>query len=148
MSDSLLNGLLKKKAELLGNVERLEKELETLKVDIENINKVILIFDPTHKLKPIRSKRFNQGFFKGGEFRDLLLEILDEDFLSTDEILRQIQEIKSFQFSKNTTPQSLRTSVLSALHYHADKGLLIRKNLGKKDYRWRLSSAEEMLERF
>lgn len=147
MSDSLLNGLLKKKAELLGNVERLEKELETLKVDIENINKVILIFDPTHKLKPIRSKRFNQGFFKGGEFRDLLLEILDENFLSTDEILRQIQEIKSFQFSKNTTPQSLRTSVLSALHYHSDKGLLIRENLGKKDYRWRLSSAEEMLER-
>ena len=49
-----LSGLIRKRAELAGDIERLHKELRQMISDRENIDGTILLFDPSYEDRTIK----------------------------------------------------------------------------------------------
>ena len=58
MTDYVLTGLVKRRAELAGEIEATHERLRRMIEDLEKLDSVILQFDPTHQVEAIRPKAF------------------------------------------------------------------------------------------
>ena len=78
MTDYVLTGLVKRRAELTGEVEALHNRLSGLLRDLETIDAAILQFDPTHRVEAIRPKAFRPpaDWSNRGQMSRVVLSIL------------------------------------------------------------------------
>ena len=51
-----VHGLIRKRAEIAGKIEHLQDELRSLVIELDNVDHVIHIFDPSIELKGIKSR--------------------------------------------------------------------------------------------
>lgn len=58
MTDYALTGLVKRRAELAGEIEETHNRLRKMIEDLEKLNSVILQFDPSHEVEAIKPKAF------------------------------------------------------------------------------------------
>src|SRR5260370_7464836 len=58
MTDYVLTGLVKRRAELAGEIEATHERLRKMIEDLEKLDSVILQFDPTHQVEAIKPKAF------------------------------------------------------------------------------------------
>ena len=58
MTDYVLTGLVKRRAELAGEIEETHNRLRKMIEDLEKHDSVILQFDPSHQVEAIRPKAF------------------------------------------------------------------------------------------
>lgn len=56
--DYVLTGLVRRSAELTGEIEPTHERLRQMVIDLENLDATILQFDPTHQVEAITSKAF------------------------------------------------------------------------------------------
>jgi hypothetical protein len=56
MTDYVLTGLVKRRAELAGEIEATHEHLRLTIEDLEKLDSVILQFDPTHQFEAIKPK--------------------------------------------------------------------------------------------
>ncbi len=58
MNEFVLNGLVKCRAELAGDIERMHETLTTMVLDLESLDATILQFDPDYRIESIKAKAF------------------------------------------------------------------------------------------
>lgn len=79
MTDYVLSGLTKRRAELAGEADALRARLATIAVDLGHLDAVIRLFDPDHDIASIRPKRPRGPDAAGrGERGKLVLDVLRE----------------------------------------------------------------------
>lgn len=78
MTDYVLTGLVKRRSEIAGEIERTHDHLKKLIGDLETLDATILQFDPTYDLEGIRAKAFRppKDWANRGEMTRLVLSIL------------------------------------------------------------------------
>ena len=78
MTDYVLTGLVKCRAEVTGEIERTHDRLRQLIHDLEHLDAMILQFDPTHQVEAIKAKAFRppKDWANRGEMTRIVLSIL------------------------------------------------------------------------
>ena len=79
MTDYVLSGLTKRRAELAGEADALRARLAAIAADLGHLDAVIRLFDPDHDIAAIRPKRPRGPDAAGrGERGKLVLDVLRE----------------------------------------------------------------------
>ncbi|MGA8398359.1 MAG: hypothetical protein WB697_00620 [Stellaceae bacterium] len=78
MTDYVLTGLVKRRAELAGEIEATHARLRKMIDDLEKLDSVILQFDPEHNVEGIKPKAFRppEDWAHRGEMTKACLSIL------------------------------------------------------------------------
>lgn len=78
MTDYVLTGLVKRRAELAGEIEATHARLRKMIDDLEKLDSVILQFDPEHNVEGIKPKAFRppEDWAHRGEMTKSVLSIL------------------------------------------------------------------------
>lgn len=114
--------LVQKRAELMGDMERLKEDLLKAQNDIKSIDRTIRIFDPEYPFLSVKpKKRILNRVFKSGELKRLLLDLLKEKGpLSAKQLTYYVQERELnipdnydlFVGVKNSIKSMLRQNIL------------------------------------
>ena len=120
MADThVISALVKKRAELRGDIIHYKQLIATLDKDLQTIDATIKIFDVDYDIssvKPIRKKK--NLFFNNGEAKVLVLEVLKNSILpiSTDKISDIIAVNRNLAFENKTDKSNFQKSILLALN--------------------------------
>jgi hypothetical protein len=78
MTDYVLTGLVKRRAELTGEIEATHERLKAMLRDLESLDATILQFDPNHHVEAIRAKAFRPpgDWSRRGQMSRMVLSIL------------------------------------------------------------------------
>jgi hypothetical protein len=78
MTDYVLTGLVKRRAEMTGEIEAIHGRLKALLADLESLDATILQFDPSHRVEAIRprSVRPPADWANRGQMSRIVLNIL------------------------------------------------------------------------
>ena len=111
--------LVKKIAELRGDIIHYKQLIATLDKDLQTIDATIKIFDVDYdisSIKPVIKSR--NRFFNNGEAKVLVLEVLKSSNLplSTDKISDIIAINKNLSFENKTDKSNFQKSILLALN--------------------------------
>ena len=120
MADShVISALVKKRAELRGDIIHYKQLIATLDKDLQTIDATIKIFDVDYdisSIKPVIKSR--NRFFNNGEAKVLVLEVLknSEVPISTDKIADIIAIKRNLSFENKTDKSNFQKSILLALN--------------------------------
>ena len=93
MTDYVLSGLTKRRAELSGEAETLRARLAQIATDVGHLDAVIRQFDPDYDLGSIRPKRARPDDAAGrGEISRFILQVLREanEPVATHDVVRRL----------------------------------------------------------
>jgi hypothetical protein len=78
MTDYVLTGLVRRRAEMTGEIEALHEKLKRLLADLESLDATILQFDPGHVVEAIKPKAFRppQDWSHRGQMSRVVLSLL------------------------------------------------------------------------
>ena len=78
MNAFVVSGLVKRRAELAGDIERTHEQLRQMVLDLENLDATILQFEPDFQVEAIRPKAFRppKDWSNRGEMTRICLSIL------------------------------------------------------------------------
>ena len=115
----VISALVKKRAELRGDIIHYKQLIATLDKDLQTIDATIKIFDVDYdisSIKPVIKSR--NRFFNNGEAKVLVLEVLknSEIALSTDKISEIIATNRNLSFENKTDKSNFQKSILLALN--------------------------------
>ncbi|AGK59547.1 hypothetical protein HYPDE_39393 [Hyphomicrobium denitrificans 1NES1] len=93
----VVSALAKKRAELSGDIETTQAKLRQMILDLESLDKTLLMFDPDYRIETIRPKAFRppEDWSKRGEMTRIILGILrqaTEPMTSSDIAVQLIAE--------------------------------------------------------
>ncbi len=120
MADThVISALVKKRAELRGDIIHYKQLIATLDKDLQTIDATIKIFDVDYdisSIKPVRKGR--NRFFNNGEAKVLVLEVLKNSSfpISTDKIADIIAVNRNLSFENKTDKSNFQKSILLALN--------------------------------
>ncbi|MCT7563638.1 hypothetical protein N5U23_06350 [Aliarcobacter butzleri] len=121
MADThVISALVKKRAELRGDIIHYKQLIATLDKDLQTIDATIKIFEPDYKFgsEKVVNKHTRNRFFNNGEAKVLVLEILknSEVPISTDKISDIIAVNRGLSFENKTDKSNFQKSILLALN--------------------------------
>lgn len=94
MTDYVLNGLIKRRAELAGEIEALHDKLHKMLADLETLDQALSIFDPTLPVETIKPRAFRppSDWAEYGQMTRIVLNILrmSSEPMSTRDIATQM----------------------------------------------------------
>jgi len=78
MSEIVLNGLVKRRAALAGEIEAMHETLRKLVADLENLDATIVQFDPDFQVEAIKPKGFRppSDWSNRGQMSRIILSVL------------------------------------------------------------------------
>jgi hypothetical protein len=120
MADThVISALVKKRAELRGDIIHYKQLIATLDKDLQTIDATIKIFDVDYdisSIKPVIKSR--NRFFNNGEAKVLVLEVLKNSTLpiSTDKISKIIAVNRNLSFENKIDKSNFQKSILLALN--------------------------------
>ena len=137
MNSFILSGLVKRRADLAGEVERTHERLRQLVNDLENLDATILQFDPDHEIEAIRPKAFRPpaDWANRGEMSRLVLSILRmaAEPLTTRDIAVQMLMERALDKSDLKLLRLMSKRVGVALRTQREKGV-VRSDQGPGQY--------------
>ena len=128
MADThVISALVKKRAELRGDIIHYKQLIATLDKDLQTIDATIKIFDVDYdipSIKPVIKSR--NRFFNNGEAKILVLEVLRNSnlSLSTDKISEIIATNRNLAFENKTDKSNFQKSILLALNTCLSNGIV------------------------
>ena len=128
MADThVISALVKKRAELRGDIIHYKQLIATLDKDLQTIDATIKIFDVDYdisSIKPVIKSR--NRFFNNGEAKVLVLEVLKNSSLpiSTDKISEIIATNKNLSFENKADKSNFQKSILLALNTCLSNGIV------------------------
>jgi hypothetical protein len=135
MTDThVISALVKKRAELRGDIIHYKQLIATLDKDLQTIDATIKIFDVDYDISSIRPVRKGRNrFFNNGEAKVLVLEVLknSEVPISTDKISDIIASNRNLAFENKTDRTNFQKSILLALNTCLSNGIVEKVS---KDY--------------
>ena len=123
----VISALVKKRAELLGDIEHYEQIIKEFRANLITIDKAIVIFDENYDVGAIEpSKKYRNRIFKHGEAKVLTLEVLkgSSEPLTTDKIVELVAELKNTIFESKAERNNFHQSVLLSLNTSYSNGLV------------------------
>src|SRR3954471_19992658 len=126
MTDYMVLGLVKKRAELAGDIERTHERLRQLVNDLEHIDGTLRIVAPDMELEAIRPKAFRppDDWARRGQMSRLVLSILrtSKEPLTTREIAAQMLLERAMDAEDARMLRTMTKRVAAALREQRDKG--------------------------
>lgn len=124
----VLTGLVKKRAELAGDIERAQTDLQRMVRDLENLDSTILLFDADYEVKAIKSKTFRPpaNWSKRGEMTRIILSILRQaaEPLTTRDIAFQLMQERALDTGDLRFLRLMTKRCGVSLRIQRDKGLV------------------------
>lgn len=111
-----------------------------IKLDIESLDKVIVICSPDYKIEVAGTKKRMQ-IFKSREFKNLLIPFLrsHNDFVDTMAIVEHFKKEKNIVYSDELTEKEFATKIIKNLYYYHERKVLKVEENGLGDLnRWKL----------
>ncbi len=143
MTDYVLHGLVKRRAELAGEIERTHQHLRKIVADIEALDATILQFDPTYQIEAIKPRAFRppKDWAKRGEMTRIALSILRQasEPLTTRDIALQLLIERALDSSDVRLLRLMTKRVGLALRYQRDKRV-VKSEQGPGQYQvWEIT---------
>lgn len=134
----LINGLIKKRDELMGEIQELRIQLSQAEEGVIALEKTILIFNPNFEFleaKTIQKKKVK--YFECGELKILIFEILKKHNTPLDLgiITQAIINEKQLNIKDQTEMKKLKNNIHKSLDYYFRHNLLDKEYNGSL-YQW------------
>jgi len=135
-----LSGLVSKRAETAGLIEHHQKEIERLRQALYQIDAAIRLFDPTYRIRSIKTKEYRRysRIFKKGECYRLCLDTLRR----ADAVLSTTLIAEILMHKKELPPEQQATvvdSVNNSLRFAERRGIVQRDGMDGIAIRWKLA---------
>ncbi len=128
MTNYVLTGLVKRRAEITGDIERTHDHLRQLLADLEHIDATILQFDPTHQVEAIKSKAFRppKDWANRGQMTRIVLSILRQaaEPLTTRDIALELLVSRALDKDDQRLLRLMTKRVGVALRLQRDKDVV------------------------
>ena len=135
----LISVLTKKRAELLGQIESHQKEIQRISETLLHVDHTIKLFSPEFDLRSVKSKRTNQRnpYFSRGELQVLVLTCLRESNnpMGYKEIVVQILEVKGMD---EYLGDCVSPSLIKVLNRLRIKGIIVAIG-NHRPYLWKIA---------
>lgn len=126
MSEHVISGLARRRAELAGEIEAAHKRLSQMIADLGNLDATILQFDPNFELGGITPKAFRPpgDWSRRGEMARTVLTILRNatDPMTTRDIAVRVITDRGLDPNDARLLRVMRTRCAFTLRYQRDKG--------------------------
>lgn len=126
MTDYVMTGLVKRRAELTGEIERTYESLRRMVVDLENLDATILQFDPSFQIEAIKPKAFRppKDWANRGEMTRIVLSILRQaaEPMTTRDIALELLVARALDKSDQRLLRLMTKRVGVALRRQRDDG--------------------------
>ena len=146
MADThIISALVKKRAELRGDIIHYKQLIATLDKDLQTIDATIKIFDVDYdisSIKPVIKSR--NRFFNNGEAKVLVLEVLKSNKLplSTDKISDIIAVNRDLSFENKTDKSNFQKSILLALNTCLSNGIVEKVSKDGLSIVWKIKELD------
>lgn len=104
----VITALVKRRADLAGEIERTHENLRQLVIDLENLDATILQFKPDFRVEAIKPKAFRppKDWSRRGEMTRIILSILRQaaEPLTTRDIAERLEEMGIHESERNIRP--------------------------------------------
>ncbi|MBC8159030.1 MAG: hypothetical protein ISR44_06460 [Rhodospirillales bacterium] len=149
MTDYVLTGLAKRRAEIAGEIERTHDHLRQLLADLEHIDATILQFDPTHQVEAIKPKAFRppKDWSNRGQMTRIVLSILRQaaEPLTTRDIALELLVSRALDKDDQRLLRLMTKRVGVALRLQRDKDV-VRSEQGPGQYQlWRVNKKQPVI---
>ena len=143
MTDYVLTGLVKRRANIAGEIERTHDQLRQLLADLEHIDATILQFDPSHQVEAIKPKAFRppKDWANRGQMSRIILSILRQaaEPLTTRDIALELLVSRALDKDDQRLLRLMTKRVGVALRMQRDKGA-VRSDQGPGQYQiWEIA---------
>jgi len=125
MTDYVLSGLTKRRAELTGEADTLKARLAQIGVDVGHLDAVIRQFDPDYNLSSIRPKRpRGPDVARPGEMSRFVLAVLREaaEPMPTTEVAARFMAQKGMDGQDRKLAERIMKRIVSTLRHQGKKG--------------------------
>jgi hypothetical protein len=137
MNAFVLSGLVKRRAELAGDIEKTHEALRKMVLDLENIDATILQFDPDFRVETIQPKAFRppKDWSNRGQMSRIILSILRQasEPLTTRDIALQLLVERALDKSDQRLLRIMTKRVGVALRGQKENGV-VRSDQGPGQY--------------
>ena len=142
MNEFVLNGLVKRRAQLAGDIELAHEAVRKMVLDLESLDATILQFDPSYRVEAIKAKAFRppKDWSNRGQMSRICLSILRQaaEPLTTRDIALQLLVERALDKSDQRLLRLMTKRVGVALRGQRGNGL-VRCDQGPGQYMlWRL----------
>ena len=127
MTDYTLTGLVKRRAELAGQIEDTHDQLRQMVANLEHLDATILQFDPTYEVKAIKPSGVRpKDWAKRGEMTRIVLHILRHAAapMSSRDIAYELLTVRGLDRTDRRLIGQTTRRVAVALRLQRDKGLV------------------------
>jgi hypothetical protein len=123
----VVSGLVAKRSELVGQIEKLQDEIAGIRALMDCIDGSIKLFDPDYDLRTIKGKRTNKtnGYLNHGEAQRFALDTLRAAGkpISSRDIVNEIIKRKNITVKQDTV-HTIQKLVLCSLHNLEKRGIV------------------------
>jgi hypothetical protein len=128
MNAFVVSGLVKRRAELAGDIEKAHESLRRMVLDLENLDATILQFEPNFRVETIKPKAFRppKDWSNRGEMTRICLSILRQasEPLTARDIAFQLLTERALNRDDQRLLRVMRSRVATALRLQRDKGVV------------------------
>jgi hypothetical protein len=133
----VIAGLIKRRAQLAGDIEKVHEGLRKLIIDLENLDATIVQFDPEYRVEMIRAKAFRppKDWSNRGEMTRICLSILRQaaEPLTTRDIALQLLTERALNREDQKLLRLMTKRVGVAMRLQREKGA-VRSDQGPGQY--------------
>jgi hypothetical protein len=137
MNAFVVGGLLKRRAELAGDIEKAHEALRKMVVDLENLDATIVQFEPNFRVETIKPKAFRppKDWSNRGEMTRICLSILRQavEPLTTRDVALQLLTERALNREDQKLLRLMTKRVGVALRLQREKGV-VRSDQGPGQY--------------
>ena len=132
----VVSALIRKRAELAGQIEHAQTTLRQLIIDLDNLDATLRLFEPDIELEDIKPKPFppRHAAFKGEVARVIFSALRQPDRpLSTHELTQMVMAERGMNTADRKLVKTIGKRVGSCLRHHRSKGV-VRSLKGAESY--------------
>jgi hypothetical protein len=127
MSELVISGLVRKRAEVAGEIEFTQQRLKTLVSDLEHLDATILQFDPDYRVEVIRPKGFRppSDWANKGEMSRIVLNVLRQSTepMTTRDLAYELMVTRGLDTEDEKLLRKMTKRVGVALRTQRENGL-------------------------
>ncbi len=137
MNEFVLNGLVKRRAQLAGDIENTHEALRKMVLDLESLDATIVQFDPDFQVETIKPKAFRppKDWSNRGQMSRIILSVLRQasEPLTTRDIALQLLVERALDKSDQRLLRLMTKRVGVALRGQRENGV-VRADQGPGQY--------------
>jgi hypothetical protein len=149
MDTFVITGLVRKRADLAGEIEHAQVSLQKMTRDLENLDSTIRLFDADYQIEAIRPKAFRppEDWAKRGEMTRIILGVLRQaaEPLTTRDVAFQLMQERALDTGDVKFLRLMTKRCGVALRHQRDNGV-VRSEQGPGQYLvWEIARAASQI---